>query len=71
MLAYTKIASLIILYWFVHCISTDNLISRKSYNVVPLKVEYSLIELGKTFIPVLDFMKKRGEYYIEKSANEQ
>lgn len=52
-------------------LETDNLLSRKSYNVVPPKVEYSLTELGKAFIPVLDLMEKWGEYYIEKNTNEQ
>lgn len=34
----------------------SNLIHREVYNEVPLKVEYSLTELGETFIPILNKM---------------
>jgi len=45
----------------------DNIVSRKSYNEVPPKVEYSLTEVGMAFIPVLNLMENWGEYYIENS----
>ncbi|HEX9025067.1 MAG TPA: helix-turn-helix domain-containing protein [Clostridium sp.] len=45
----------------------DNIVSRKSYNEVPPKVEYSLTEVGMTFIPVLNHMENWAEYYIENS----
>lgn len=32
---------------------TDELISRKQYNEIPLKVEYSLTEKGKSVLPIL------------------
>ncbi|THB75527.1 MAG: transcriptional regulator [Desulfobacteraceae bacterium] len=34
----------------------DGLVRRKVYRQVPPKVEYSLTEMGKSFIPVLDGM---------------
>lgn len=46
----------------------DKLVSRKSYNQVPPRVEYSLTEMGTDFIPVLDLMEKWGEHYIEANA---
>ena len=36
----------------------DNIVSRKSYNEVPPRVEYSLTEVGVAFIPVLSLMEK-------------
>ena len=48
----------------------DNIVSRKSYNEVPPRVEYSLTEVGVAFIPVLNLMEKWGEYYIENSSRE-
>lgn len=44
----------------------DNLVHRKSYNVIPPKVEYSLTPLGKSFIPVLKSMENWGKYYIKE-----
>lgn len=43
----------------------DNIISRKVYPVVPPKVEYSLTELGKNLIPILEMMHKFGAEYLE------
>jgi len=45
----------------------DKLVSRKSYNEVPPKVEYSLTEIGETFILILDLMEKWGQNYIENT----
>jgi len=45
----------------------DNIVSRKSYDEVPPKVEYSLTEVGMAFIPVLNLMENWAEYYIENS----
>jgi DNA-binding HxlR family transcriptional regulator len=42
-------------------LQTDGFISRYDYKEVPPKVEYSLTDLGKSFIPVLEFMKQWGE----------
>lgn len=45
---------------------SDGLLRRKVYAVVPPKVEYSLTDLGKTLIPVLDAMKAWGTAYQRK-----
>lgn len=42
------------------------LIHREVYPVVPPKVEYSLTEEGKTFVPVLRSMYKWGRNYSDK-----
>ncbi|MCI7768332.1 MAG: helix-turn-helix transcriptional regulator [Oscillospiraceae bacterium] len=42
----------------------DGLVIRTVYPVVPPKVEYSLSELGRTIIPVLDAMCSWGEGYL-------
>lgn len=45
----------------------DGMISRKVYPVVPPKVEYSLTDIGKKTIPILELMHKFGaEYFNEK-----
>ncbi|BCN29121.1 winged helix-turn-helix transcriptional regulator [Anaeromicropila herbilytica] len=42
-----------------------NMIHREVYNVIPPKVEYSLTDLGKEFLPVLDAFEMFGDKYIE------
>ena len=42
----------------------DNLITRKEHSQIPPKVEYSLSEKGKSFIPILYSMCEWGEKYI-------
>ncbi len=46
----------------------DGLINRKVYPVVPPKVEYSLTDIGKSFIPILSDMCDWGNKYL-KSIN--
>lgn len=46
----------------------DGLIIRTVYPVVPPKVEYSLSELGKSIIPVLDAMCNWGADYLKKES---
>jgi len=46
----------------------DNLIHRKVYPVVPPKVEYSLTDVGKKMIPILEMMHKFGAEYLEDSG---
>jgi DNA-binding HxlR family transcriptional regulator len=41
----------------------DGLVNRKVYRQVPPKVEYSLTDLGKSFIPVLNAMFNWGKSY--------
>jgi len=41
----------------------DGLVSRKVYPVVPPKVEYSLTEKGKLFVPVIDAMRQFGKLF--------
>lgn len=43
----------------------DLIVERKVYPVVPPKVEYSLTEQGKSLMPILDSMYKRGKNYME------
>lgn len=48
-------------------LESDHLIVRTVYPVVPPKTEYSLTDLGKTVIPVLDAMCTWGNEYISIS----
>jgi len=41
----------------------DGLVRRKVFRQVPPKVEYSLTDLGKSFVPVLDAMFRWGKTY--------
>lgn len=41
----------------------DGLVNRKVYRQVPPKVEYSLTEIGKSFVPVLNAMFDWGRSY--------
>ncbi|WP_055665934.1 winged helix-turn-helix transcriptional regulator [Desnuesiella massiliensis] len=47
----------------------DNLIHRRVYPVVPPKVEYSLTEVGKKMIPILEMMHKFGAEYLEEGLD--
>lgn len=42
----------------------DGVINRKIYPVVPPKTEYSLTELGKTVVPIVNQLCKWGENYF-------
>lgn len=46
----------------------NGLIHREVYAEVPPRVEYSLTELGKSLLPVLDAMRNWGEDYKSKNA---
>lgn len=43
----------------------DGLIIRKEFPQVPPKVEYSLSDIGKKFLPVLDSLEEWGKEYIQ------
>ena len=43
----------------------DGFISRYIYQEIPPKVEYSLTEFGKSFVPILENMKTWGDTYIK------
>ena len=49
----------------------DNLIFRKVYPVVPPKVEYSLTEVGKKIIPILEMMHGFGAEYLEQGHDKK
>ncbi|MBO1515283.1 winged helix-turn-helix transcriptional regulator [Metabacillus bambusae] len=50
----------------------DGLVHREVYKEVPPKVEYSLTELGKTFVPVLNTMCEWGNgYAIIRDINQE
>lgn len=42
----------------------DGFLSRHDYQEVPPRVEYSLTELGQSFIPILEHMKRWGEEHL-------
>ena len=44
-------------------LESDEIITRKVYQEVPPKVEYSLTLLGKSVIPVIDLLREWGEEY--------
>lgn len=46
-------------------LEADCIINRKMYPVVPPKTEYSLTELGKSLIPIIQELEQWGEKYFE------
>lgn len=44
----------------------DGIINRKTYAVVPPKVEYSLTSKGEDLIPIINLMKEYGNKYKEQ-----
>ena len=47
-------------------LEADGFISRYDYKEIPPRVEYTLTDLGESFIPVLKFMKQWGEKNLPK-----
>jgi len=45
-------------------LALSGLIARKDYGVVPPKVEYRLTPRGRSFIPVVDEIRKWGERHL-------
>lgn len=52
-------------------LENDGLIIRKIYKQIPPKVEYSLSELGKTLIPILQMLEAWGNKHILKAKENQ
>lgn len=48
-------------------LENDGLVNRIVYPVVPPKVEYSLTDLGRSFIPILTLMCDWGNDYIKQN----
>jgi len=42
----------------------DGLILRTAYDEMPPRVEYSLTDIGKSFVPVIRSMEQWGEHYM-------
>lgn len=49
----------------------DNLVHRKVYPVVPPKVEYSLTDVGRKLLPILEMMHKFGAECLEEDLEKQ
>jgi DNA-binding HxlR family transcriptional regulator len=45
-------------------LAQSGLITRKDYRVVPPKVEYRLTAVGRSFIPVIDEIRKWGHRHL-------
>ena len=46
-------------------LEADGFLERHDFGEVPPRVEYYLTEMGKSFIPVIEHMKKWGEENIK------
>ena len=49
-------------------LESDGFISRYDFQETPPHVEYSLTDLGRSFIPVIEHMKKWGEENLNKTG---
>lgn len=47
----------------------DRLIHREIYKEIPPKVEYSLSEIGRSFVPVLHHISEWGTSYLNQKAS--
>jgi DNA-binding HxlR family transcriptional regulator len=45
-------------------LSESGLIQRRDYGTVPPKVDYRLTPMGKSFVPVIDAIRKWGERHL-------
>jgi DNA-binding HxlR family transcriptional regulator len=52
-------------------LETNGLIDRIVYPVVPPKVEYSLTDLGKQIIPILEAMHNFGSDYLASTSHKK
>lgn len=51
-------------------LEADGFISRYIYQEIPPKVEYSLTDLGKSFVPILEHMKQWGKDNLYQEQEE-
>jgi DNA-binding HxlR family transcriptional regulator len=49
-------------------LTQSGLIARKDYGVVPPKVEYRLTPIGRSFIPVIDEIRRWGTRHLDGVA---
>ncbi len=50
-------------------LESDGLIHREIYKEIPPKVEYSLTEIGQSFLPVLQVIRDWGITYLDRNKN--
>jgi Predicted transcriptional regulators len=48
-------------------LESDGLVHRKIYKEIPPKVEYSLTEIGQSFLPILHSIRDWGAAYLERT----
>lgn len=48
-------------------LEADGFLSRKDFQELPPRVEYTLTDFGQSFISVLDFMKEWGDANLQRS----
>ena len=51
-------------------LTEDGIITRKTFDEVPPKVEYSISELGSTLIPIVDMLYEWGKMRIQQLKDE-
>lgn len=51
-------------------LETDGLVHREVFAEVPPRVEYSLTELGRSVVPILEMMCQWGKDYLEISEGQ-
>ena len=49
-------------------LETDGFLHRHDFHEVPPRVEYTLTELGESFVSVLNYMKAWGEEHLDGQA---
>ncbi len=51
-------------------LAEDGLIVRKQFDEVPLRVEYSLSDFGKSVLPILDEICEWGKQFVDSIQSE-
>ena len=52
-------------------LEADGLVHREVYAEVPPRVEYSLTELGRSVVPILEMMCQWGKDYLQADSGEE